>query len=331
MERPALLKIALVCFILASFQLEGNTAYKRTPCEPCGKYDHWFTGPVFTPNPTTVLPHHPVIEPILITSYTYGLYDDHWNEHSVSKMWSTGPYVDFQTSFTETFGIEFIGFMVSNFREDASSTNLKDTIFRAGYQISTDQQDSWVPDFRIIFQEIFPTGKYDKLHPHKKGTDLTGQGAFETGVHLVFQKLFALCSTHCLSIRGDVGYFFSAPVHVKGLNYYTGLNRVNGKVRPGNTFVGFLAFEWSLSPQWNICCETFYQYEGNGHFSGKVKKIEGMRPKIKVPAVAQLIIVPEIQRTITSKLGIIIGSATTLIGKNAPAFSSVFVSALYLF
>jgi hypothetical protein len=301
-------------------------------CEPGGNYDHWFTGPIFTPNPTTVPPGHPCIEPIFITSYTYGFYDDKWKEHSVANMWSVGPYVDFQCALNDIVGAELIGFLVSNFKGGASSTHLKDTIFRMGFQISNDRPDSWVPDFRVLFQETFPTGKYEKLDPRKKETDLTGQGAFQTGIHLAFQKLFHLTSRHCFSIRGDVGYFFPAPVSVKGLNYYIDQLKVRGKVKPGQVLIGYLAPEFSLTSEWNIGCEIIYQYQRRGHFSGKIesKDIEPGQ-HVKVPATAQLIIAPELERTITPNLGIIIGSAATLIGKNSLAFSSVFVSVLYLF
>ncbi len=56
MERSVLLKIALACFVLTFLQLRGGAACSTNPCEPGGEYDHWFTGPIFTPNPTTVQP-----------------------------------------------------------------------------------------------------------------------------------------------------------------------------------------------------------------------------------------------------------------------------------
>jgi hypothetical protein len=332
MKKLIFLTSILFCYTLIASESSYTPRCALNPCEPGGKYDHWFTGPIFTPNPTTVSPGHPVIEPVLIASCTYGLYDDSWHTHSVSKMLSVGPYVDFQASFSEKVGVELIGFLVTNFRDGANSTHLRDTIFRMGFQVSNDQQDSWIPDFRILFQETFPTGKYDKLNPRKRDIDLTGNGAFETGLHFAFQKLFPLGATHCLSIRGDVGYFFPSLVSVQGLNHYTGLFNVKGKIRPGQVLRGYLTLECSISAQWNVCCETFYQYQQNGHFSGKVKaKDDGSRAHVKVPATAQLLVAPEIEHTITPNVGIIIGSAATVFGKNAPAFYSAFVAVLYLF
>ncbi len=329
---PILLRTFVYCSLLVCSQnIECNPTCKN-PCEPNGEYDHWFTGPIFTPNPTTVQPDHPGIEPVLIFSKTYGLYDNKWKKQSIPKIWSIGPYVDFQAGFTKRFAIELIGSMVSNFSQGASSTHLRDWIFRMGYQISTDKQNSWVPDFRILFQETFPTGKYQKLSVQKKGTDLTGQGAFQTGIHLAFQKLFRLWSTHCLSIRGDVGYLIPARVSVKGLNYYTGIYSVKGNVRPGQIFVAYLTGECSLSSKWNLCCENFYQYQRNGHFLGKIKgKTSIDHPSIKVRAFSQYIIAPEIQHTITPNVGVVIGGASTILGKNAPAFWSGFFAVLYMF
>jgi hypothetical protein len=222
--------------------------------------------------------------------------------------------------------------MTSNFSQGATSTHLRDSIFRLGFQISRDRADSWIPDFRILLQETFPTGKYQKLDPRKKGTDLTGDGSFETGAHFAFQKLFHTGGDHCLSIRGDIGYFFPSRVHVKGINYYTGIFNTNGKVYPGQNIVVFLTGEYSLSSKWNIACETFYKYQRSGRFSGKIKATEATsQPSIKVPAFAQFTIAPEIEHTFTPNFGMIIGGAVTPAGKNAPAYYGVFISAVCVF
>ncbi len=332
MESSIFLKIMLTCFLLTSVQLKANTVCKLNPCEPGGEYDHWFTGPIFTPNPRALPPSHPALETVLISSCTYGIYDNNWKIQNIPQILSVGPYVDFQCSFNEIVGIEYIGSLASNFSQGMISTHLRDSIFRLGFQISRDRPESWIPDFRILLQETFPTGKYEKLNKRKKGTDLTGQGTFQTGIFLAFQKLFHAWETHCFSIRGDIGYFVASNVRIKGVNYYTGIYDADGSVFPGQSLAVFLTGELSLSSKLNIACETFFQYQRRGHFSGKIKDLNSKnQPLIKIRGFAQLTIVPEIEYTITSNLGLIFGSAVTLMGKNAPAFYSALLSALYVF
>ena len=318
-------------FLVFSHKLISNPNCNNL-CEPNLEYEHWFAGPVFTPNPRA-LPHsHPAIEVVLITQNTYGFYNNEWRERAIPKIWSVGPYVDFQYSFNNTIGVEYIGSLTSNFSQGTSSTHLRDSILRLGLQVSRDRSDSWVPDFRILLQEIFPTGKYEKLDPKKKKTDLTGEGTFQTGIHFAIQKQFHVWGTHCMSIRGDIGYFVPAKVRVKGFNYYTVSFQSNGKVRPGNKLVAFLTWELSLSSKWNIACENFYLYQRSGHFSGSVKTVAGeKKPNINILSSAQFVLIPEVQHTITPKLGAILGGLLTVFGKNAPAYYGAFLSALYVF
>ncbi len=228
-----LLGIFFCCFLLFYSQKIVCNPTCNPVCQPNDEYEHWFTGPIFTPNPKELPPFHPGLEVVLISSCTYGIYDHKWKLQNIPKIWSIGPYIDFQYSFNEIIGIEYIGSMTSNFSHGATSTHLRDSIFRLGFQISRDRAHSWIPDFRILLQETFPTGKYQKLDPRKKGTDLTGDGSFETGAHFAFQKLFHTGGGHCLSIRGDIGYFFPSNVHVNGFNYYTENLNAHGKSMSG--------------------------------------------------------------------------------------------------
>lgn len=211
------------------------------------EYSQWFMGPIVTPNATTMSPGHPGLEVDLIVSKNYGFYDSNWQLNRTPSIWGVRPLFDFQVGFNNVVGMELIGSVVTNFSRGESYTYFEDTIFRCGFQISTDKKDSWIPDFRMLFQETFPTGNYQKLNSKKKRTDITGQGSFQSGIQMVFQKLFRAEKKHPFRLRGSAGYFIPAAVSVSGLNYYGGDSNTKGKVYPGQYFSGFLYGEYALS------------------------------------------------------------------------------------
>lgn len=196
----------------------GNSFYAFS-LDDSAKYKQWFTGPVLTPTPITMDPSHPALEVAIVGSQIYGKYDSEWHLDRIPTIWGVGPFVDFQAAFNKVIGIEFIGSLPTYFSKGASSTHLNDSIFRLGFQVSNDKEGTWVPDFRILLQETFPTGKYQKFNPSKNGTDATGQGSFQTGMHLAFQKLFHISKGHDFRLRWTLGYFFPASVQVKGYSH----------------------------------------------------------------------------------------------------------------
>lgn len=293
---------------------------------PAGmEYNQWFTGPIITPNPQTVPPDHPGLELVLIGCKHYGFYDAQGNLNKIPSIWGIQPLFDFQVGFNSILGAEIIGSMITNFCHGETSTHLADSIFRLGFQVSTDKKSSWIPDFRILFQETFPTGTYRKLDPQKKGTDSIGQGSFQTGIQFVFQKLFQAQELHPFRLRGSIGYFVPSPVNVKGLNCYGGNSQTKGTVYPSTYFSGFFYGEYALSRRWALACEFNYQQGNKGKFSRK------KGPRIRVPSFNQFSILPEIQHTFAENLGVILGGWFTVAGKNSSAFSRVFSAILFLF
>lgn len=292
---------------------------------PTTKYKQWFTGPILTPTPITMPVGHPGLELAWLVGETYGHYNSHWNVEDSSSIWSTGPYVDFQIGFNSFFGAEYIGALLTNFSHGSHSTHFTDSIFRFGFQISNDQNDSWVPDFRILLQETVPTGKYQKLRANMHGGDSTGQGSFQTGIHFAFQKVFHPFENHDFRLRWTFGYFVPAPFKVSGRNYLGGSERTKGKVYPGQFFIGYICGEYALSRRWALCIESSYQFGHQGKFSRK------RGPRIEVPEFSQITIAPEIQHTFSPDLGMIMGAWVTITGKNSVAFRNYFVSFLYSF
>lgn len=315
------LGLSFSCIVCSLFAKELNSnAIVASP-----GYKQWFTGPILTPTPVTMPVGHPCLEVAWLVAETYGHYNSQWKVETMPNIWSTGPYVDFQIGFNKFLGAEYIGAVLTNFSKGANSTHPVDSIFRLGFQISNDQKDSWIPDFRILLQEKVPTGKYQKLDPDKHSTDSSGKGSFQTGIHLAFQKIFHSKKDHDFGLRWTFGYFIPAPVEVTGFNCYGGNAETKGIVYPGQFFSGYLCGEYALSRTWAICVESNYRFGGRGKYSKK------KGPDIDVPSFSQISIAPEIQHTFTSKLGTIIGAWITVAGKNSESFRDYFISILYSF
>lgn len=305
-----------------SFSLFAEETPPENNSQP---YPHWFIGPIFIPNPKTPPPDHPALVVAAGAQDIYGLYDSHWKAHHSSSLWSVGPYLSFQAGFNKKLGIEFIGALSTNFCEGKNSTNVLDSLLRLGYQISLDQKESWIPDFRIFLQEIFPSGKYQKLNPHKNKTDLTGQGSFRTGIYLSSQKVFYLPHEHKLRIRGTLGYFWPSCVSVTGFNYYGGNALTKGKVYPGQYFNVDLSGEYSLSRTWTLAFEGHYIQGLKGSF---VKK---RGPNISRLPYAQVFVTPSIQHTFSSQFGAVLGSSFSIAGKSTTEFAALFLAFVYRF
>lgn len=296
------------------FSLDNTSVYKQ-----------WFMGPVLTPSATTMSPNHPSIEPVFFVLNTYGTYDSNGKLQKKSPILSLIPYVDIQIGFNQIVGIEFFSSFTTNLSKEHSSTHFEDSTFRLGLQISNDQENSWIPDCRILFEEIFPTGNYNQLDPNKNGIDATGKGSFQTGVHLTCQKLFPLANNRSFLLQWSLGCFVPAPVRVRGANVYGGTPQTKGRVYPGNYLTTFLFIEYKLTRRSAFACECNYQLGERGRFSRK----EG--GNLDLPSFMQVTIVPEIQYTFRANMGIILAGWFTLAGKNRSAVRGSFLSFLYIF
>jgi hypothetical protein len=318
-----LLRLSFLYLSCNSILLANNLNYLQHI--PDSEYPQWFTGALLIPYARTVPPAHPALEVVFVASENYGRYNSEWELEQTPRMWGMTPYYDFQASFTNTIGFELIGSVITNFSSGQVSTHLQDTILRLGFQVSNDKGDSWVPDFKIIIQEVFPTGNYQKLSSHKNSTDSTGEGSFQTGVHAAFEKSFNQLGKHPFRIRGDIGYSIPAAVNVQGLNYYGGTSQTKCTVYPGKYYTIFLFGELSLTKRCALALELNYQHGEPGRISGL------QTTKMNVASFDELCVLPEFQYTLTKNMGLILGGWFTVAGKNTTAFRGGVAALLILF
>lgn len=318
---------SLPVFTFASSDGVQSAVSRVTP----PSYIPWFTGPLLAPTPINMKPGHPAIEPSLTIFNTYGIYNAGWNLKKKDRVWAVNPLIDFQFGITNDLGIETLVSFISNFKNGQNFSHFQDTVVLFGYQVSKDVKDSWVPDFRFILQETFPTGKYQKLSPQKQGIDATGFGSFQTGPVLAFRKLFYLPESF-FSLRWSIGYLFPSTVRVTGLNAYGGGHGTKGNVRPGQTLTAFLSGEYSFSQHWVLAFDTEFLYQRKSRFSGKdgITSV-GEKVSVGLPSSVQISFAPEIEYNFTPLSGMLAGVWFTVAGRNSTAFMSTFFAYVYVF
>ncbi|GAB4194516.1 MAG: hypothetical protein Tsb0015_17500 [Simkaniaceae bacterium] len=295
-------------------------------------YNPWFTGTFLTPTPINMKPKHPAIEPSITIFWNYGTYNDNWEIETGNSSVTINPYLDFQLAFTERTGVEIQVQSFTTIRDGNSTSGFADTNVLFGYQVSNDQKNSWIPDFRLLLEVVFPTGKYDKLDPQKKFDDATGQGAFFIGPNLAFQKLFYLPNNFFI-LHWALAYLYPTEAHIKNYSIYGGGKGTRGRIRPGQYFSAFIAGEYSLSQKLVLGLEANFFYQlSTSEFKGKRGFQKDKKPaSVGIGASSQLMLLPEIQYNFDSHSGIIAGGWFSVLGRNTTAYAAGFLAYLYVF
>ena len=88
-----------------------------------------------------------------------------------------------------------------------------------------------MPDSRILIGGSFPSGKYKNLDIKKKGSDISGTGAYELLFAAILAKQYFLSSKHPFKANLNLIYNFLSAVDVSGLNAY---GETKGRIKPGS-------------------------------------------------------------------------------------------------
>lgn len=289
-------------------------------------YIPWFTGALLPPPAVNAQPGHPVLAMYGAMTLTYGEYDNNWNLEEINKIYAINPFVEYLFGINDLIGIDIFTSFVSRYSNGKHATHLQDTTVRLGLELARDTPNSWIPDVRFIIQEVFPTGKYEKLDPYKNGIDATGRGSFQSSLDLVAQKLIPI-SSHFLLIKGSIGYYYPLATQVKGFNTYGGNQETKGKVPPSQRFLAFLSGEYSLSQRWVITLDSFFEYQLKSSFSGKSGSTELQNLDSKIT----ITLAPEVEYNFSATSGLLFGIWASIAGKNTPAFASALLAYYYTF
>ena len=190
------------------------------------------------------------------------------------------------------------------------------------FQILYERPHRWQPAVKLALLGTIPLGKYQKLNPKDKGTDIGGLGTWDPGAQLVFQRLFPISGEHYLVLHYTIGFTIPTVVHVKGYNVYGGGLHTRGKVYPGPSFFNILGLEYSLTRNWALALDIQYLHENHTRFKGHKGKIHDVLNRIREPSSEQLSLAPAIEYSWSNNLGIIAGVWFSAAGRNTFEFAN---------
>lgn len=284
----------------------------------------WFTGPLIAPSAHVISRGHFNIEPFLYYTTSYGTYGPNWKAHSFSdNIYSLNVQVPVQVGLSKKidFSISPQGF--HNWTKGQSSWEVGDLPFGFDIQLLADEPDKWWPAILIALKVAAPVGKYDHLDPRKNGIDGVGSGAWMRIASLVFGRLFHFSGVHYLNTRFVISYTVPTTAHVHGYNVYSGGHGTKGSVNPGNILSSDIGLEYSLTQNWVLALDIFYQHSDLNTFHGKRGRDANGNPNVTgTPSSEQFSLAPAFEYNWNTNLGLIAGVWFTYAGRNTSEFVS---------
>ncbi|MCE0722882.1 hypothetical protein [Legionella resiliens] len=269
----------------------------------------WFTGPLLAPAGKTIPAGHINFEPYAF----YSGYPKGFRNFEVVPILSIGilSFVDLQTSLPYDYSWD----------DRQHGNGIGDYSLALGFQVLRQKENSWLPDLRVVVQEVFPTGRFENLDPQRLGTDQTGLGAYQTYLGFNFQKLLQFHNGRYLRTRLSlVGARFSE-ITVHNLNVFGGTSGTRGKVKLDNSYSADLAFEYTLTQNWVPVFEVLYVHSPGSHFDGN----PGFTPGGTLAGLGgraneQASLAPAVEYNFNSNIGLIGGVWFSVTGPHAAKF-----------
>jgi hypothetical protein len=292
-------------------------------------FNPWYTGPIITSSAHTMPPGHFAYQPYVYYFNNYASFDEEGHSHKVEHH---GQTVEWDNVFV--FGI---------YDRISGSVNLKffdkyknkQNYFNIG-NLSTSitfglmKETTNSPALSLGIREIFPTGKYQKLNPHKLGVDAIGTGSFATNLSLNISKIVWWQASHPMAFRGSLNYVIGSGVDVKGFNSYGGGYGCKGRVHHMDGFEIDFGYEFSFTQHWVLAIDSVYFWASKVTFTGYPGRLEeGTISSVGGPFGDQFSLAPAIEYNFSSDLGLLFGVWFSCWGRNVPNFASGVFSVTY--
>jgi len=285
-------------------------------------YDPIFAGTLLAYFSENIPPGKFLLEPYIFVGNTNGIYNSNWKkEHSLNNfelqlLWLI------ETGITQWMDIALITDEIYSSSHEKKSYLYGDTRLALGFQISKNRSNSWIPDFRLVLLESFPSGKYQNLNPQKTLADVSGSGAYETWLLAIFRKIIYLTPRQPITLNLNLEYNFPSSVHVKSYNLYGGDATTHGPIQPGNQFLANLGLEYSLTLNWILGLDIHYLHQNKSHSN---------HPLLGLPSSEQLSLAPCIEYNPNNNFGFELGTWFTVAGRNAFSFSTGVATVYWVF
>jgi hypothetical protein len=315
--------VACICFSEVAW---GETSQNRQS-QPDGP---WFTGTLLSTRGLTLDRGRAVVEPYVYYTRYGGLYNDNWRLQSTTVSRTIIQQTYFIYGVTNRIDVEIAPQWLQNSGEGESISGFGDFPLQLGFQVLRSPADSWLPNVRIWVQEVFPTGRYNRLGP-SQGLGGTGGGSFATTLGIGLQKAIRLGKDQVFRYRVNATYGFFSPVTVEGFNTYGGGFGTEGRVEPGSVTTLIVAGEYSLTRHLVLALDIGFQTINATDFSGTTGVGVSGEPAMVGRGYGNLLtIAPAVEYNFNQHVGLIAGPWFSLRGRNTMEFFGV-VAALFLY
>lgn len=279
--------------------------------------DAWWTGPIVAAGAATLPQGHALIEPYVYDVVTRGRYDSDRNYRDTDTVHSYGSLTYMLYGVTDSFTagvIPTFGFNDVASGPDSSGIGVGDVTLQAQWRLSQFHEGRRVPTASLVLQQTLPTGKYDQLG--ERPSDGLGAGAYTTSLAVHSQYYLWMPNGRILRTRLNVAYAFSDRVDVMDTSVYGTPQGFRGHADPGDTFSLYSAWEYSLTRNWVLALDAFYQHDSSTRIRGET---QGTAFSADSGSAWRFGLAPAIEYNFTSNIGVIVGARWFAAGRNTGA------------
>lgn len=316
----AALTLALAAGIAAAADESVTTQVDRQSLD-----DAWWTGPIVAAGAGTLPQGHALIEPYVYDAITRGRYDSDGNYRGTDTVHSFGSLTYLLYGVTDRFTagvIPTFGFNDLSNGTDSSSIGVGDVTLQGQWRLTQFREGRRVPTSSLVLQQTLPTGKYDRL-----GTRLSdglGAGAYTTSLAVYSQYYFWMPNGRILRTRLNVAYAMSDSVDVADTSVYGTSAGFRGHADPGDTFSINSAWEYSVTRNWVLALDVFYQHDRSTRVRGTdLASANGVPERVPFEAdfgsAWRFGLAPALEYNWTSRVGVIFGARWFAAGRNTSA------------
>jgi len=294
-------------------------------------FNPWYAGPILTGGAHMMPPGAVGIQPYIFLTETYAVWDSDRKSHDIPTLWDLNPSVSgIQFGLASWLDMTFSFGGDVFWQKDVVAGGYDDTSIGVGFPIL--QEDVGTPAIKVVFNETFPTGKYQRLNPNKNGLDATGAGSFQSSFGLRIAKLFFWSKKHPFNWRAAYSYKIPSRVHVRGLSSYGGTKGTAGVVNPGNVQQFNMAGEYSFTQNWVFALDAVYVTKNSTKFHGTPGFTStGAKARVGPHSSDQLSFAPAIEYNPTPDMNFLAGVWFDVYGRNTGKFVSYILSFAYTF
>lgn len=282
----------------------------------------WLTGPILAPAGHTVPGGHTNFEFYALSVNSNGIFNGSGDfvRAPLFRAFVLNPILTH--GFTDWLDVQLTLPYTFDSTQGVNSNRLADTTVSLGFQLLEQKNRPGKVDLRLLLQETFPTGRYDRLNPLALGTDSTGLGSYQTQLGLDFQYLSELFPSHYLRTRLILSTLFASDVQIHGLSSYGGTTTTRGTIKGGNESTIDLAFEYTLTQNWVAVMEGYATSGDATRFDGSVEigNLGSPTAQIGNGNYSQIGLAPAIEYNFNANVGLIGGVWFPIQGSNTSHF-----------